>query len=100
MSAAPGDRVVVRAWDASGVTAARCRVDGGAWVDLAPTGDGHWEGPLDGAGLAKGEHALEAVAVGVDRLEGSHRVGFMVDPTGRYTPVPEVRPVVTATAFC
>ena len=32
--------------------------------------------------------------------EGRHEVGVMVDPTGRYTAVPESRPVVTATAFC
>jgi 3',5'-cyclic-AMP phosphodiesterase len=40
------------------------------------------------------------VAVTADGTEGSQRIEFMVDPTGRYTPVPEARPVVTSTAFC
>jgi hypothetical protein len=94
------DRVVVRTWPASGVAAVRCRVDGGIWSALEPTGDGHWSGPLAGDRLAKGEHVLEVVAVSPDDAEGAQRLRFMVDPTGRYTAVPEARPVVTATAFC
>jgi hypothetical protein len=94
------DRVVVRAWPAPGVVGARCRVDGGIWYDLEPAGDGHWSGPLACDRLAKGEHTLEVVAVSPDNVEGRQRIGFMVDPTGRYTAVPEARPAVTSTAFC
>jgi hypothetical protein len=94
------DRVVVRTWSASRVWAVRYRIDEGAWASLQSGHDGHWSGTLPGDGLAKGEHILEVVAVASDDTEGSQRIGFMVDSTGRYTAVPEARPVVTATAFC
>jgi Icc protein len=94
------DRVIVRAWPAPAVAAVRYRIDEEAWAELEPADEGHWSAPLSGDRLAKGEHVLEVVAVGHDAAEGFQRVGFMVDPTGRYTPVPEVRPVVTSTAFC
>ena len=94
------DRVVVRTWSEPRVWAVRYRIDEGAWAGLESSGDGHWSGPLPGDRLAKGEHILEVVAVASDDTEGSQRVGFMVDPTGRYTAVPEARPVVTSTAFC
>ncbi len=88
------DRVDVRVWSESPMVAVKYRIDEGAWSALEPSGDGHWSGPLPGDRLAKGEHLLEVVAVAADDTEGSHRVGFMVDPTGRYTAVPEARPVV------
>jgi hypothetical protein len=94
------DRVVVRVWSESPVVAVNYRIDEGARSGLEPSGDSDWSGPLPGDRLAKGEHLLEVVAVAADDTEGSHRVGFMVDPTGRYTAVPEARPVVTSTAFC
>jgi Icc protein len=94
------DRVVVRVWSESPVVAVNYRIDEGARSGLEPSGDSHWSGPLPGDRLAKGEHLLEVVAVAADDTEGSHRVGFMVDPTGRYTAVPEARPAVTSTAFC
>ena len=62
--------------------------------------DGHWQGQLSSNRLTKGEHSLEVVAVAADGIEGSQRIDFMVDPTGRYTPVPEVSPVVSSTRFC
>ena len=94
------DRVVVRAWSESPVRAARYRIDEEAWAGLESSGDGHWSGPLPGDRLSKGEHILEVVAVAADGTEGSRRIGFMVNPTGRYTAVPEARPIVTSTAFC
>jgi Icc protein len=94
------DRVVVRAWPAPAIATIRCRVDAQPWIELIPRGDGHWTVPLDGTSLKKGEHILEVTAVTLDRAESYQRIGFMVDPTGRYTAVPEVRPVVTATSFC
>lgn len=83
------DRVVVRTWSDSTVWAVRYRIDEGGWAALEPSGDGYWTGPLHGDRLAKGEHLLEAVALASDGTEGSQRIGFMVDPTGRYTAVPE-----------
>jgi 3',5'-cyclic-AMP phosphodiesterase len=94
------DRVVVRTWYDSIIWAVRCRIDAGAWAAMEPSGDGYWTGPLPADRLAKGEHLLEAVAVASDGTEGSQRIRFMVDPTGRYTAVPEARPIVTSTAFC
>jgi hypothetical protein len=94
------DRVVVRAWPEPGVAAVHYRIDEGAWSDLEPAGHGQWSGSLPGDRLAKGEHVLEVIAVTPDAAEGCQRIGFMVDPTGRYTAVPEARPVVTSTAFC
>jgi Icc protein len=94
------DQVVVRTWSESPILAVRYRVDAGKWANLEPENDGHWSGPLPGDRLAKGEHILEAVAVTSDGTDGSQRVAFMVDPTGRYTAVPDARPVVTSTAFC
>jgi hypothetical protein len=43
---------------------------------------------------------LEVRAVDADGRRVSQRITFMVDPTGRYTAIPMVRPVVTETAFC
>ena len=94
------DRVVTRVWSASRVLAVRYCVDDGPWSDLEFSDDGHWQGRLHGERLGKGVHSLEVVAVTADETEGSQRIDFMVDPTGRYTAVPEVRPVVSATAFC
>ncbi len=94
------DRVVVRTWSDPRVWAVRYRIDEGVWADLESSGDGNWSGPLPGDRLAKGEHILEVVAVASDDTEGSQRLGFMVDSTGRFTAVPEARPVVTSTAFC
>jgi hypothetical protein len=52
------------------------------------------------ADLAKGEHGLEAALTDAAGREGHHRIDFIVDPTGRHTPIPGVRPKVTGTAFC
>ena len=94
------DQVVVRAWSESRVRAVRYRIDEGAWAGLEPEDDGHWSGPLPGDRLDKGEHILEVSAVASVDTEGSQRIGFMVDSTGRYTAVPAARPAVTSTAFC
>jgi Icc protein len=94
------DRVVVRTWSDPRVWAVRCRIDEGDWASLESSEDGNWSAPLPGDRLAKGEHILEVVAVASDDTEGSQRIGFTVDSTGRYTAVPEARPAVTSTAFC
>lgn len=94
------DRVVVRVWSESRVWSVRCRIDEGPWSNLESSGDGHWEGRLCGDRFSKGEHALEVFAGAVDGSEGSQRIDFMVDATGRYTAVPAVSPLVRSTAFC
>ncbi len=94
-------QLVVRTWSRSEVASVRGRIDDdGSSLELEPARDGLWACPLPAGSLAKGEHALEVVAHARDGSVGTHRIGFMVDPTGRYTAVPEVRPRVSSTAFC
>jgi hypothetical protein len=94
------DRIVVRIWPDPAVASVRFRIDEGPWEGLEVSDNGHWTGPLPGDRLSKGEHVLEVTAVTYDAAEGCHRIEFMVDPTGRYTAVPETRPTVTSTRFC
>ncbi len=94
------DHLCARTWSAAAVTSAQGRVDDGDWFDLLPLAPGVWGRPLAGGELRKGEHALEVQAVDAEGRRGSQRIGFMVDPTGRYTAIPMVCPVVTGTAFC
>jgi 3',5'-cyclic-AMP phosphodiesterase len=94
------DQVTARIWSAAPVWAARYSIDDGPWTGLELSDDGHCHGQLSSNNLAKGIHRLEVVAVTTDGTEGSQRIEFMVDPTGRYTAVPEVSPMVTSTVFC
>jgi Icc protein len=94
------DRVVARVWSSSPVWTVRYRIDDGPWAGLESSNDGHWRRRLPSDRLTKGAHSLEVVAVASNETEGSQRIEFTVDPTGRYSAVPEVRPIVTSTAFC
>ncbi len=94
------DEVRVRIWSASPVAEVRGRIDGGDWFLLGPREGGEWSGPVPGGELEKGEHALAIEATDREGGRGTHRGDFAVDPTGRYTAVPAVRPRVTSTAFC
>ena len=93
------DEVRVRVWSREPVEVAGYRLDGGPWRRLEPAGDGAWRGSLPGDRLAKGTHRL-AVRAEAKSDTGEQEIEFAVDPTGRYTAVPAVRPVVTATNFC
>ena len=93
------DRVVARVWSSSRVSTVRHRIGNGPWVELELSDDTHWRGWLAVEWLAKGEHSLEVVAVAADGTEGSQWIDFMVDPTGRYTAIPQVRPIVSSTKF-
>jgi Icc protein len=94
------DRVIARVWSRSRVWAVRYRIDDGPWAGLELSDDEHWHGRLPSDRLPKGQHSLEVVAVGADETEGSQQIVFMVDPTGRYTAIPQVNPVVSGTKFC
>ncbi|MDY3555476.1 metallophosphoesterase [Gemmata sp. JC717] len=94
------DEVRARVWSAEPVRAVGLCVDGGAWVPMGPCGNGFWRAPLPGSRLAKGVHRLVVRAEDGTGGAGAHEVEFAVDPTGRYTAVPMVRPLVTSTAFC
>ncbi|QEH34954.1 Calcineurin-like phosphoesterase superfamily domain protein [Aquisphaera giovannonii] len=93
------DVVRARIWSEEPVIGVRGRIDDGPWFPLSPAGDGDWSAPLPGR-LEKGEHALAVEAEAGPGGRASHQIRFVVDPTGRYTPVPEVRPKVTRTDFC
>ena len=95
------DRVLARVlWSQVPVRSVRYQLDRGPSAGLAALGDGLWSGPIEGAGLAKGEHELTVVANADSGADATARLGFMIDPTGRYTAVPEARPLVTSTASC
>jgi 3',5'-cyclic-AMP phosphodiesterase len=94
------ERVVVRVWSAVRVWAVRYSIDDGPWAGLELSDDGHWQARLPSDRLTKGVHSLAVVAVAADGTEGSQRIDFVVDPTGRYTAIPQVSPMVSATQFC
>ncbi|MDR3635544.1 MAG: metallophosphoesterase [Isosphaeraceae bacterium] len=97
---ARSDQYRVKSWSMSLLATIRGRLDDGPWFPLEPSDAGEWVAPLPGERLAKGEHVFEVEAVDDRDRCGGQRISFMVDPTGRYTAVPSVRPRVTATCFC
>jgi Icc protein len=97
----PGpDELRVRAWSKTKITSAEWRIDGGEWTRLGDLGDMTWSLPIPGDTLAKGEHTLEARIIDADNAEGTDRVAFSCDLSGRYNPYPMVEPVVRETKFC
>jgi 3',5'-cyclic AMP phosphodiesterase CpdA len=94
------DKLIARVWSTAAVEGVRYRINDSPWTGLESWGEGHWQSRIAGDRLSKGEHTLEVVARAVDGSEGLDRIHFMVDRTGRYTAVPEVRPSVSATQFC
>ena len=94
------DEVRVRIRSSSALSGVRGRLDDGGWSELEPSGPGTWSAPFPGDRLDKGEHRYEVEALDADGRRGGQRIGIMVDPTGRYTAIPAVRPVVTSTKFC
>ena len=95
------DRFRVRVWSKTAVVSVRGRIDSHDCGELKQTvGNDHWSGPLPGDRLSKGEHRFDVEVLGEDGCPGVQTIHFTVDPTGRYTAVPAVQPVVTQTAFC
>ena len=94
------DRFEVRVWSNAGISSVLGRIDDGDWFEMEPGPPGRWTAPLPGQRLGKGKHQFEARALDDRELEGARRIDFVVDPTGRYTAVPAVDPVVEETAFC
>jgi hypothetical protein len=90
-----------RVWSASSPVSVEGRIDGGAWFPLEPADGNEWAAAAPpGERLTKGTHELVVRARDASERDGRQRITFAVDPTGRYTAVPGVRPVVTATQFC
>ncbi len=92
------DEVRVRVWSASPVHKVEYRVNQESWTAMDDDGPGCWRAPLPAYRLAKGTHQLIVRALAEE--PGEHVIDFAVDPSGRYTAVPMVRPMVTATQFC
>jgi predicted phosphodiesterase len=92
------DEVRMRVWSRDAVELAGYQIDAGPWKPMERIRVGEWRGPIDGDRLSKGVHRL-AVRVEADGA-GEQQIEFAVDPTGRFTAVPAVRPIATSTKFC
>lgn len=90
----------VRAWSKANFISARARIDDGDWQNLQDRGDMEWSFAIRGDNLAKGEHTLEVHLTNAENEEGSDRITFACDLSGRYNPYPMVDPVVRETKFC
>lgn len=92
------DEVRAQVWSTSTTEAVGFRVDDGQWVPMKHDGERTWRAPLPGDKLMKGRHTLSVRAEA--EQSGEQEIEFIVDATGRYTAIPTVHPVVTATNFC
>jgi 3',5'-cyclic-AMP phosphodiesterase len=90
----------VRAWSASPITSAQARIDNDDWKDMCAEGEMKWSFSIPGDTLSKGEHLLEVKLTDEQKVEGSDRITFVCDLSGRYNPYPMVEPVVKETKFC
>jgi 3',5'-cyclic-AMP phosphodiesterase len=90
----------VRAWSRKEILSGKMRIDEGEWKQIQSCGDLEWSFPIPGDSLAKGEHTLEVRLTDADNEEGSDRIAFACDMSGRYNPVPMVEPIVRETKFC
>jgi predicted phosphodiesterase len=94
------DEICARAWSLTPLRTGEARIDGGPWFVLSASSSGFFSHSLDGAKLAKGEHSVQVRVTDVLGKIPSQQIEFVADPTGRYTAVPVIYPVVTKTAFC
>jgi Icc protein len=91
----------VRGWSVEPIISAQARIDEGPWGDMRKaSGEMSWTFPIPGDALAKGEHTLEVRLSDQNGDEGTDRITFASDLTGRYNPYPMVDPVVKGTKFC
>lgn len=89
-----------RAWSKGQITSAQFRIDADAWKDMRQTGELMWSFPIAGDTLSKGEHTAEVRLIDDEKLEGTDRIIFACDLSGRYNAYPLVEPVVKETKFC
>jgi 3',5'-cyclic-AMP phosphodiesterase len=90
----------VRGWSAVPITSTQARIDDGPWSEMSKTDEMSWSFPIPGDTMAKGEHTLEVRLVDQNDAEGTDRITFATDLSGRYTAYPMVEPVVKGTKFC
>lgn len=93
-------RIAVRIWSDQTVDTVTARIDQNPEFPLNPRWHGQWLALFDAKSLEKGTHRLSVSATDRNGVRSEQSVSFVVDPTGRYTAVPCVSPVVTATNFC
>jgi hypothetical protein len=94
------DELRVRVWSRESVASVQGRIFDGPWFTLESQGENEWTCPLPGDRLTKGEHICEVRVADRFGAEETAHLTFLVDATGRYTPVPRAHPEVKATAFC
>jgi Icc protein len=94
------DRCRVRIWSEQPLREVRGCLDEGDWFALERESAAMWACPLPAGEFVKGGHTFDVQAIDVAGQAGRQRIDFAVDPTGRYTAVPGVRPYVASTAFC
>jgi Icc protein len=92
--------VRARVWSTEPLTLVGFRVADGPWVPMESAENGFWRAPLEADRLGKGVHRLTVRAEDAAGGAGEREMEFAVDPTGRYTAIPMVHPIVTATNFC
>jgi 3',5'-cyclic-AMP phosphodiesterase len=89
-----------RAWSKLKITSAQFRINEEAWKDMRKTGDMTWSFPIPGDALSKGEHTAEVRLIDEEKSEGTDRIVFACDLSGRYNAYPAVEPAVKETKFC
>jgi 3',5'-cyclic-AMP phosphodiesterase len=94
------EEIRVRTWSLAPLRVCEAQIDGDAWFVMSGTSAGFFAHTLESARLSKGEHTLEVRVTDALGKTASQRIEFVADPTGRYTAVPVIHPVVTKTAFC
>ncbi|MDT5123172.1 MAG: hypothetical protein QOC96_2654 [Acidobacteriota bacterium] len=90
----------VRGWSAAPITSAQSRIDDGTWSDMRETDEMMWSFSIPGDKLSKGEHTLEVRLIDQNGDEGTDRIIFACDLSGRFTAYPMVEPVVKGTNYC
>jgi hypothetical protein len=95
-----GSAVTARVWSRAPVAEVWGRVDDGRPFHLEAVAAHDWLASLSAANLSKGVHRLHVRAVDRSGATGEQSIEFAVDPTGRYTAVPRVQPLVPSTSFC
>lgn len=89
-----------RAWSQTPIVSSQARIDEGPWSEMRMTGDMAWSFAIPGDTLAKGEHTLEIRLIDENKDQGTDRITFASDLSGRYNPYPMVDPVVKETKYC
>lgn len=95
-----GSAVKTRVWNRAPVAEVSCRVDDDRPFQPEAVDSLDWSAFLPTADLCKGVHRLTVRAMDRSGATGEQSIEFAVDPTRRYTAIPRVHPLVTATNFC